>query len=102
MRRSDRRLTCAELGWCRLPFVYSLPAKSGRSARLTSPVWCLRGLGAKRLIESPYFIDTASTATRDMTQIPGAERRELLVELARQGHILQFKRPDLNGGANHQ
>ena len=89
-------------GWRRLPLSIRSRRTGGRSARLTSPVWRLRSPGAKRLIESLYFIDTAPTATRDMTEVPGAERRELLMELARQGHILQFKRPDLDGGANHQ
>ena len=29
-----------------------------------------------------------------MAEVPRAERGKLLVELARQGHILKFKRPD--------
>lgn len=37
-----------------------------------------------------------------MAEVPGTERGELFVELARQGHILKFKRPDLDSGANHQ
>ena len=41
-------------------------------------------------------------ATRNMAEVPGAERGKLLVELARQGHILEFKRPDPDSGANHQ
>ena len=54
------------------------------------------------MIESLWFTDTVPAATRDMTEDPRAERGELLVELARQGHILKFKRPNPNSGANHQ